>query len=608
MSYFLFHGLIYSGIVPDKNSPLRNVLLREIHEDPKLPGCIDIAHGWLRDCLENHPLCIASAASLPALPTRVIDVGNEEQDPRLVLSGHAVGKYVALSYRWGYKHSHSVMLTTKTLTKFQQGIPLSSLPKTLQDAVYVVRGLGISYLWIDALCIIQDSTEDWIVESGQMNTIYSNATLGLFATNAESAADGFLGKREIYNQYSISCAQLQPHNATDDNHTNNADLDNMVLRFDHPQHGIDNNYYCSLWADRGWTLQERLSPLRCLSYTELQMSWDCLTCKIGENGLRDYHDFSRQEDINEYIGGPYGSAGVTHLASRWNTITRLQDISLAHLTTLKLWYFILENFQRRFLSKESDRLPAIAAIAKVLDSRKAQTGRYLAGIWEGDLHNGLCWEVYPDLKHVPTYSFPNHEEQAIAVPSWSWASALNSYSPRYHFNLTGPARKLMTIQTPHIVNDEDRFIPRRPLFLRITAPCRLLSPSWHCKQTSTGTQEAHETVLERLLSEEHCQHGWVSEFFRKHQPWEGQHFLAMKAFEGRKCRPKEGMGSDVDYTLILVLESVKDEVGRYRRVGALGLETWRADIHGRMGRHYSLRTVLQMNLASPWTQMEIELV
>ncbi|KAL0253472.1 hypothetical protein SLS55_010451 [Diplodia seriata] len=182
-----------SGAVLDSKSPLYdNVSLRNVHEDPRSPECVDVARGWLRDCLENHSRCKECAAIEQTLPTRVIDVGTECQDPRLVIPGHAVGKYAALSYRWGGKDSHSVMLTEATLARFQQGIPLASLPETLQDAIQVVRWLEIPYVWIDAICIIQDSEEDWMNEAGRMSEVYSNATLGLFATNAESAASGFL--------------------------------------------------------------------------------------------------------------------------------------------------------------------------------------------------------------------------------------------------------------------------------------------------------------------------------------------------------------------------------------------------------------------------------
>lgn len=617
--------------MPDKKSPLHSkILIREIYEDPKSPECLDFAHNWLRDCLENHPRCIASAASCPQLPTRVIYVGNEQHDPRLVLSDHKLGRYVALSYCWGGKHAHNVMLTTKTLADFQKGIPLSSFPKTLQDAVYVVRALGIPYLWIDALCIIQDSTEDWVIESGRMNTIYNNATLGLFATNAESANDGFLGKREIYAEYSVSFTQLQSLRTPGDNRTNNENCDKIVLRFEHPHHVSDDFYGNSLWARRGWTLQERLSPLRGLSYTRLQMSWACLTCNVGENGMGWDNELRRKKDMKQYIGGDWGSSVLTHLASRWNTVTRLQDINLAHLPTSDLWYYIMRNYQKRSLSKESDRLPAVAGIAKVLESRETETGRYFAGLWEGDFRNGMCWEVVAndsDSKHDQSFH-SNDEAHAIVVPSWSWASTVHSSYERLQEILQKlilterPAKGLMTIHAPHAINDEDRFIPRSPLVLRITAPCRLLSPSWYSEQASTGNQDPYQIALESLLrqelgmqeqsgtwdDEEGYRQGRVLEFARKHQPWEGQHLMAVQALEARSRKPETGDESDIEYGFILVLESVKDKVGRYRRVAALGLDTWRDAVFESNGLNYSGEDLLNMIWEKPWPQMEFELV
>lgn len=180
----------------------------------------------------------------------------------------------------------------------------------------------------------------------------------------------------------------------------------------------------------------------------------------------------------------------------------------------------------------------------------------------------------------------------------------------------------MTIHAPHTINDEDRFIPRTPLVLRITAPCRLLSPSWYSEQASTSDQDPDQTALENFLrqelgmqeqsgtwdDEEGYRQGRVLEFARKHQPWEGQRVMAVQALEARSREPETGNESDIGYGFILLLESVKEKVGRYRRVAALGLDTWRDAVFEFNGLNYSGEDLLYMIWEGLWLQMEFELV
>jgi hypothetical protein len=117
----------------------------------------------------------------PILPSRVLDVGPSDgsQQPFLHESRGQVGDYVSLSHRWG----GSTMLTTtmRDINQRKSEITLKSMPKTFQDAVFVTRALGISYLWIDSLCIVQDSLGDWEKEAELMGQVYKNATLTIAA-------------------------------------------------------------------------------------------------------------------------------------------------------------------------------------------------------------------------------------------------------------------------------------------------------------------------------------------------------------------------------------------------------------------------------------------
>ncbi|KAF3762905.1 HET-domain-containing protein, partial [Cryphonectria parasitica EP155] len=154
----------------------------------------------LKKCRADHPRC-QMPGDLP-MPTRVIDVGLEGvREPFLFETKGSACKnkpYIALSYCWGWWEQHPPMKTVKkdfpefklkaNYQEHLEAIKFSHMPKTIQDAVTITRKLGIQYLWVDALCIIQHDAEEWIRESGKMCDVYSNALLTISATQAEGSS------------------------------------------------------------------------------------------------------------------------------------------------------------------------------------------------------------------------------------------------------------------------------------------------------------------------------------------------------------------------------------------------------------------------------------
>src|SRR5436190_9880944 len=143
---------------------------------------------WLSYCRENHPKC--SKGALQPLPTRVMDVKDDGSEPSLLLTNGQLGQYIALSHCWG--SSPLLSTTTANLMKHLVCIPMDELPRNFQDAVTVTRKLGFRYLWIDSLCIIQDSESDWLQESAHMGAVYANASCTIAASSAVSSRTGFL--------------------------------------------------------------------------------------------------------------------------------------------------------------------------------------------------------------------------------------------------------------------------------------------------------------------------------------------------------------------------------------------------------------------------------
>ena len=132
-------------------------------EAPTLASSLPRIQKWLGECVNNHKFCGATAKE-PLLPTRVIDVGSAHVNPKLHISRpHERAAYCALSHCWGPIDPSAPRLVT-TRDNIEQHciqIVFESLPKTFRESVEVVRALGIKYLWIDSLCIIQGDAADW---------------------------------------------------------------------------------------------------------------------------------------------------------------------------------------------------------------------------------------------------------------------------------------------------------------------------------------------------------------------------------------------------------------------------------------------------------------
>jgi hypothetical protein len=150
-----------------------------------------VARLWLTECQDTHPGC---GNDVPELPSRVLYVVEEGQPPFLVNGEGIYAHYATLSYCWG--QSRAVKTTVENLEQLQNAIPLDTLPETFRDAMLVCRQLGIRYLWVDNICIVQNSTADWEKQSSAMGSIYYNSTITLAATASSDSSTGmFLPKR-----------------------------------------------------------------------------------------------------------------------------------------------------------------------------------------------------------------------------------------------------------------------------------------------------------------------------------------------------------------------------------------------------------------------------
>ncbi|KAF5025124.1 hypothetical protein F66182_2825 [Fusarium sp. NRRL 66182] len=410
-------------------------LARHIELDPSSPSSFDRVRGWIKTCKEKHTVCSeAEAATARRLPKRVVDIGPDTNDGiRIVEHDNSTQQadepYIALSHCWG-RTQHLVSLTS-TLGQWKQNIPFARLAKTFQDAVVISRELGIRYVWIDSLCIVQDDAKDWETEAAKMASIYNGAELVLAATGSSDGAGGCLFQREPFvtvsgtfpdgRPFEVYGRKVGKHSVfgwnTDPNVSKGSANPIAGTRLsdvqDHPL------------MTRAWCFQERLLATRILHYTKSEMVFDCLSSMECECGALEEHEDDPLVPARRII--KTGHKFIKGTKSFRSTNTRpappLEGEAKEFAEHHELWRDLIVQYSQKQITKKSDGLPAVAGLATEWSNK--QTGRYLAGLWEKDLLNGLRW--MPDEQdsgedpEAPDARFPNAKPQFIS-PSWSWLS------------------------------------------------------------------------------------------------------------------------------------------------------------------------------------------
>lgn len=160
----------------------------------------ELIYGWIDHCLKHHEACYYPLED-PALPTRVVDVGTIDHPTTKVLETKgAHGRWIALSYCWGPEDPARPRLKTTiaTLEEYKNKFPYDLIPRVIQDATMVARGLGIRYIWVDSFCIVQDWLADWEQEAARMASVYRDSYTTIAASGAKTSQDSlFLDRFKI---------------------------------------------------------------------------------------------------------------------------------------------------------------------------------------------------------------------------------------------------------------------------------------------------------------------------------------------------------------------------------------------------------------------------
>jgi hypothetical protein len=326
-----------------------------------------------------------------------------------------------LSHCWG--DFPVVRLTNTSLASMMEGLPTSELPETFKDAMFITSKLGVRYLWIDSLCIIQDSVKDWQQESALMGSVYSGAICNIAATGAPNGQAGCFTERN---------RQLVQPLLTKATWSRNR-LRAFVAAFSskHPFRHLSAAWtgqvavqHCCvdslLWetgvetaplSRRAWVVQEIFLAPRVLHFSSNQLFWEC-------SSLRACETFPAGLPRSLF---PWSTKGLISM-SDWRKYRWLyydgDPISDPYMT----WDLVVSSYSKCQLTKSDDKLVALSGIAKNLQA-SLRGDIYLAGLWSSRLPNQLVWSAHRSFVwETLSYTSSCRRPESYRAPSWLWAS------------------------------------------------------------------------------------------------------------------------------------------------------------------------------------------
>ncbi|KAK4096829.1 HET-domain-containing protein [Parathielavia hyrcaniae] len=387
----------------------KHIAARDRITDLSTAESFRLARECIGRCLESHEHC-PEASLTTVLPDRVVDCCSDPHNPRITLTnGDQRGPYLALSYVWG---AQQPMTTTSNIDDYvSRGIPLSIFPQTIRNAISATRSLGQRYLWVDALCILQDSDADKARQLGEMRRIYRDSHLTLNAACASSTWEGFLAKQRPQR---IPTARV-PFRDRDHGGGPGAAAAGVVClarRMDTDSGDASRTYWDDLEpiAYRGWTLQEKLLPPRSLVYASDTLRYHCQTEVVGIGGaLCEPSTGLRLPRAVLSDAADLFSAGAPGAErSEW-------PLAGERKTARQAWLSVVFMYTLRQISNEADKLPAVGGVAEQF--ARVAGDQYLAGLWRLSLLFDLLWSVGNDGTDPN-----NRRPERYRAPSWSWAS------------------------------------------------------------------------------------------------------------------------------------------------------------------------------------------
>ncbi|KAH0559662.1 hypothetical protein GP486_003819 [Trichoglossum hirsutum] len=355
---------------------------------------LGLARKWIDDCRVKHVSCREKSTAFR--PTRLVSIGVDHVEQLRLCMGEDIdpdASYFTFSHCWGTEPMPERLLKENIQSRFSH-IDYNKLPLNFQDAISAVKQLGGRYLWVDSLCIVQDSMEDWQHESGLMGQVYLNGCCNLSAIASESSSVGMVFERDPLDILPFRTTIGVEHN------------EEVVYICDPSiwQKGVDD----SPLIERAWVCQERLLSACNLHFGKTQLLWECGTLTASETFPQGI-----PFQLQEFRARPLIKRnGSQFLRSPSGPNTQSLDDALH---PIQLWDKTVELYSKCQLTYGSDKLLAIAGLAAISHDKFTQNGgKYFAGLWQEYLQYQLLWSGSA-LSRYPT-------RPAYRAPTWSWAS------------------------------------------------------------------------------------------------------------------------------------------------------------------------------------------
>jgi hypothetical protein len=363
---------------------------------------------WIRNCVGSHSQCNGGLRS-GFFPTRVVDLGSSEtiKEPMILERANILEPFVALSHRWG---QHGLPKTTlSNISDRKRSLSVTTLSKTMQEVFTVVKKLGFRYVWIDALCIIQDSRDDWLIESAKMSDVFSAAVLTLAVADSDDHSTGLFRPRQArcvrpvrFEKFCLprkarlwfegeGVLYLMPSSP-------------KVNKGIRPRGPLDS---------RGWVLQEQILSPRIPYYGNGELFWDCINLSASESS-----------PVSASLLEDEKSAETWALKFIRRAITGTDGASIDQKYLKDAWLNLVINYTSRNLTYPTDKLVAIEGI--VVSIQRIFYEAIAAGLWKEGLWRQLTWW---STSPRPASSLQS-DGLGFLAPSWSW---LNARGPiNYH--------------------------------------------------------------------------------------------------------------------------------------------------------------------------------
>ncbi|EOA82784.1 uncharacterized protein SETTUDRAFT_43617 [Exserohilum turcica Et28A] len=386
---------------------------------------VEKVQSWLNECDKAHPHC-RKVETCP-LPTRVLDISCEGScwNIRLLNSNGLTAAYTALSHCWGKEvnlvNGQISKCTSGNINQLLQGFSIDALPALYRDAVIMTQKLGKRYLWIDSLCIIQDSKDDWSKECARMTDVYAKSYLTISAASCKNYEQGFLKATTVETQ-----ARLTTIPGSQDRYI-------YIRPFHRPEPRTP-------LMHRAWVFQERILSTRVLHLTSFEMVFLCDQYEAGEGGF-----FNRES-----------------VRCREKRLLYDADIGV-HFSAYSRWRQVVQSYSELDLTYKTDKLPALSGAARLIQERTGD--RYLAGLWKSNLVAGLMWQATCQKK-----AGANHKTTYIA-PTWSWAS-IQDHVIHYQHSIHNHPFQLKVVDAQVCLSTPNPFGEVSSASLIIDAPLR----------------------------------------------------------------------------------------------------------------------------------------